>query len=561
MIFNKETMQIYKELITQTSEIGMSLLLSEAQGQLRKQEQEALELLDSQQYVKVPIVGLFDAGKTSLINSLTAHKGLLPVDIIPMTSIPCEIYAAANEGEQRAEIFRGKDCVYEGAIEGYSDFDKRPGDVGKVYVDSDFVRSVQKRGLILVDMPGTDSGIREHNDAIVRYVQQGTLFAQLVSAKNGSLSSSDIAFIRELKQYGLHIAVFISKTDLVTTEGLEEIRDYINSQYQGILETTETVGQVCAANDDITAFINWIDTIDVEVVNKKRFSPIVTAYVTAMRSVVFTSKQLLKDNINFGDIDSKIAEVEEQLCQVNEILSGSIENADTPEKSTQDILDWVENDMRLNSRLVAESILSNSVTQVNETIMSIVRPALLNAFAEERKQFVEVMRAELDAVTRRLLEGIEIPSDLLDDMISENADIIIGSLQILAERLSQSNNPWIALTGVVLRLLAEWVPDILREIFGGQERAIRKIEQKFMGPFTSQVLNSLRPAILQQVKEQQEHILNEVRLKYAERVAQIKEALQNLHEQRAQGENDFSQQIATLDTAISQLDSIDGSLR
>lgn len=58
-------MQIYRELITQTSEIGMSLLLPEAQEQLRKQEQTALELLDSLQYVKVPIVGLFDAGKTS----------------------------------------------------------------------------------------------------------------------------------------------------------------------------------------------------------------------------------------------------------------------------------------------------------------------------------------------------------------------------------------------------------------------------------------------------------------------------------------------------------------
>lgn len=553
-------MQIYKELITQTSEIGMSLLLPEAQGQLRKQEQEALELLDSQQYVKVPIVGLFDAGKTSLINSLTAHRGLLPVDIIPMTSIPCEIYAAQNEDEQRAEIFRGKDCVYEGSIEGYGDFNKRLGDVGRVYVNSDFVRSVQKRGLILVDMPGTDSGIREHNDAIVRYVQQGTLFAQLVSAKNGSLSSSDIAFIRELKQYGLHTAVFISKTDLVTAEGLEEIREYINSQYQGIIETTEAVGQVCAANDDVAAFINWINTIDVEAVNKKRFSPIVISYVAAMRSAIVTRRQLLKNNINFGDIDSKIAELEEQLCQVNEILSGSIENADTPEKSTQDILDWVENDMYRNSRLVAESILSNNVTQVNETIMSIVRPALLNAFAEERKQFVEAMRTELDAVTRRLLEGIEIPSDLIDDMISENEDIIIGYLQILAERLSQSNNPWVALAGLVLRLLAEWVPDMLREIFGGQERAIRKIEQKFIGPFTSQILNLLRPAVLQQVKEQQEHILNGVRIKYAERVSQIKEALRNLHEQRAQGENDFSQQIATLDTAISQLDSINGSL-
>lgn len=217
--------------------------------------------------------------------------------------------------------------------------------------------------------------------------------------------------------------------------------------------------------------------------------------------------------------------------------------------------------MRLNSRLVAESILSNSVTQVNETIMSIVRPALLNAFAEERKQFVEAMRAELDAVTRRLLEGIEIPSDLIDDMISENANIIIGSLQLLAERLSQSNNPWGATVGLVLRLLAEWVPDILREIFCGQERAIRKIEQKFIGPFTSQILNSLYSIVLQQVKEQQEHILNGVRLKYAGRVAQIKEALRNLHEQRVQGENDFSQQITILDTAISQLDSIDGSLR
>lgn len=552
-------MQRYKKLITQTSEIGMSLLLPETQKQLRKQEQETLASLDGQQYVKVPIVGLFDAGKTSLINSLIAHRGLLPVDIVPKTSIPCEIYVAANADEQRAEIFRGEKCVYEGAVEGYGDFDKIPGDVGKVYVDSNLIRSMQKRGLILVDMPGTDSGIREHNEAIMRYVQQGTLFALLVSAKNGSLSSSDIAFIRELKQYGLRTSVFISKTDLVTDDGLEEVQEYINSQYQSIIDTAETVGQVCAANDDVTAFINWIDTVDVEAVNKKRFSPIVISYVTAMRLALVTRRQLLEDDMNFGDIDAKIAELEGQLCQVNEILSGSIENADTPEKSTQDILDWVENDMRLNSRLVAESILSNSVTQVNETILSIVRPALFNAFAEERKQFVEVMKTELDAVTRKLLEGIEIPKNFIDDMISENADIIIGSLQILADRLSQSGNPWVSIAGMILRLLAEWVPDVLREIFGGQERAIRKVEQKFMGPFTSQILNSLRPVVLQQVKDQQNHILNGVRLEYAGRVAQIKEELRNLHEQRARGENDFSQQIITLNTAVSQIESIYGS--
>lgn len=279
-----------------------------------------------------------------------------------------------------------------------------------------------------------------------------------------------------------------------------------------------------------------------------------------MVAAVSTYRDLLVPVIDVNDIEGKIADLERQLEELNQSMAEMINNADSPEKSTQDVLDAVRNAMVGQSRLVAESILTQNSAQVNDTIMSIIRPSLIKALEEEREQFVNAMKAELDAVTKRILKNIDIHSDAITDLISDNSDEIISSLQLLADRLMESDNQFAKVLGLIINIVAEYIPDFLRQIFGGQERAIRKIEQKFMGTFTSQILESLRPIVREQVKEQQKQILENVRIKYEQKIAQIREVLKHLTEERDAGIDNFNVQLQEIDGVLTKLNDLYSTL-
>lgn len=544
---------MYKEKIQEISGIGLPILLPETQSQLKIQEKESVDLINSHKYVKVPVMGLFNAGKTSLVNAIVGHNNLLPVNIIPTTAIPCEINVVSDIVLQHAEIFRKGELLYNGSIEGYGSVDIIPGDLGKVYIDSPFTKACEERGIILVDMPGSDSGIREHNEAIVRYIKDGTVFALLSNVRNGSLSSVEIAFLNELKQYGLPCALFLSKTDLMSKEDVSEVVSVYSDQFHRIMGKTSFVGTVCAASSDVESFVKWIDSLDIDEIQRNRDIPVVRKYLDAVVAAVSTYRDLLVPVIDVNDIEGKIADLERQLEELNQSMAEMINNADSPEKSTQDVLDAVRNAMVGQSRLVAESILTQNSAQVNDTIMSIIRPSLIKALEEEREQFVNAMKAELDAVTKRILKNIDIHSDAITDLISDNSDEIISSLQLLADRLMESDNQFAKVLGLIINIVAEYIPDFLRQIFGRQERAIRKIEQKFMGTFTSQILESLRPIVREQVKEQQKQILENVRIKYEQKIAQIREVLKHLTEERDAGIDNFNVQLQEIDGVLTKL--------
>lgn len=51
---------MYKEKIQEISGIGLPILLPETQSQLKIQEKESVDLINSHKYVKVPVMGLFN---------------------------------------------------------------------------------------------------------------------------------------------------------------------------------------------------------------------------------------------------------------------------------------------------------------------------------------------------------------------------------------------------------------------------------------------------------------------------------------------------------------------
>ena len=73
------------------------LLLGEAQSELKQKGDELLSEIQESKYIKVPIVGTFSAGKSSLLNVFTQKPGMLPVDTEPETAVAYELYYSPSE--------------------------------------------------------------------------------------------------------------------------------------------------------------------------------------------------------------------------------------------------------------------------------------------------------------------------------------------------------------------------------------------------------------------------------------------------------------------------------
>lgn len=128
--------------------------------------------------VLIPLVGAFNAGKTTLVNAYLQrqHGSGLPTDIVPQTALATEIYAAPSAEAERVELLGEDDAVLrEVGLEEFGQVEKQTLKTGeleaqyaKAYLHhADLPDSNRK---VLVDMPGLDSGLRTHNAAIQRYL-------------------------------------------------------------------------------------------------------------------------------------------------------------------------------------------------------------------------------------------------------------------------------------------------------------------------------------------------------------------------------------------------------
>ena len=130
----------FKEAIEKSFTISKSLLLTTALEQVTKERESLLSDLNEENGIKVPIVGDFSAGKSSLINALIERNGLLPVDITPETAVAYEMYFSQNE---KVELYRNGQKIDEQPINGIKQLNVKPGDVAKVYVNATAIQQLQ----------------------------------------------------------------------------------------------------------------------------------------------------------------------------------------------------------------------------------------------------------------------------------------------------------------------------------------------------------------------------------------------------------------------------------
>ncbi|MDE6408678.1 MAG: dynamin family protein [Muribaculaceae bacterium] len=517
----------YKELVDDSYRLSSPLLLDTALQQISKEKDSLRSALSESGDVKVPIVGDFSAGKSSLLNAFMGNGELLPVDITPETAVAYELYYGIDE---HVELFREGNKIEERSLREIKQLSTRPGDIVKVYIKSEKIKELELRGITLVDMPGIDSGIKEHNDAILNYINKGTAFVLLVDCAGGSLRQSTLAFIGELSKYNLKPAVILSKCDKKPASQLEEIVEYVSFQARKAIGSETYVGKISAHDNDIAGFTDYLAKLNVQQLIASKFAGRVEGFISQQISALKSQASIYS---------SDIANVEEQvkvLATHRIDAENAINNAnvgDTPEKSTQDVLDLVHASLLSHTIEIAQmTIDKEDASEINARILNYIRPVIVSAFREEGEQYASAMNTVVDNVSTALQNNLTIDGNIFDNLVEGFREEIIGGVAVAADLLMALPSVFAQVLGWVLQLLGEKVPDVIKWILGkSDEDALLEVEDKMRETIIPQIIERLRPNILEQITAQQQRIRENVSSNVASAIGNLQDSVM------ASGEN------------------------
>lgn len=546
--------QKYIDVVERSFSISKDFLLENALKQVAEEKAALSAELHEETGIKVPIVGDFSAGKSSLVNCLLGRNGLLPVDITPETAVAYEIYFSTTE---KVELYRDGKKIEEKTVDSIKLLSVHPGDVAKVYVNVPVIKEFQDRGIILVDMPGIDSGIKEHNDAILHYINKGTAFVLLTDSESGSLRESTISFITELSKYNFKPAVIISKIDKKPESEVNEIKEYVEFQAKRAIGNQTYVGCISSANNNISDFTNFLYSLDSNSLISAKFANRVISFVNIQIVSITAQKDILRANIQ--DVEEKIKKLEEQKNRISVQLTDTVPYADTPEKSTQDILDIVKAELNIHAEDVAIKVVNKEdANTINAMMMNYIRPVVINAFKEEGEQYASAMNTAVDDVSKALQDSLSIDGNFVDGIVENMREDIVGGVQMAAEFLKMGGVLG-QIFGWILTFFGEKIPDLIRWFFGkSKETIIAEAADKIRSSIIDKIVEQLRPIMYEQVKAQQKRIRESIQQKVSNSINSLQESIKAGSENSSK--EDLANKISSMEAAISQLTIIKNSL-
>ncbi len=529
----------YQTTLDKVSEV-LPLLSNEAQKELQTKSVEFMNEVHDSQYIKVPLVGVFSAGKSSLLNAFAEKPGMLPVDTLPETAVAYELYYAQTEC---VELYRNGNKVDSRPLTDIKQMKTEPGDIAKVFCTSEPIKKLQEKGIILVDMPGIGSGIERHDAAIFNYVHSGTAFVLVVDAEQGSLRGSSLAFMQELSQYNMCPVVLVSKIDKKPESEVKDIVEYIQYQLTRLGNNNPYVGTVCAVNNDFGGLRKYLDDLNPEVLVAEKFGKKLKLLINSIIEQIKVRIDLRTQDI--ANVDEKIKKIDEEISNTNAELPTCNSNADTPEKSTEDVLNNVRKALDDKSSEIADMIVNKEdIESIKSVIVSTIRTAIISALKEESEQYSAALGSTINESVSNL-SAIEISSDVVSDF-SEIIDNVKGFVEVFLS----FGGIWSKLAAVLLPFL----PKIVNWLYGKSDEEVHEeVRIKFMNVCNEQIIGGIRPTIYKITEDNQKRIQEKLQAEHLSKLEKIKEGLREKIADENKSKEEVETEISKLTSAISHL--------
>lgn len=519
-------------------------------------------------FIKIPFVGDFSSGKSSLLNAYIGSD-LLPTNILPETAVAYELYYAEDE---KLELYSdGVLKETKNSLSQIKDFNVSPGDVVYVYINNEKIRSLNSRGIVLVDMPGIDSGIEAHNSAILNYIREGSVFMIFTDTEQATLRSSTISFIREIQQYGLSINVFLSKADKKPETEVQEIRASVEKVVKSLMSDDSVVGVTSSVEEkygykDVETVLSKVDA---EKIFAERYTGEVDAFISSVIAQFEMQIKLITSNAK--DFDSLIEQLNKKKTEAISSLEGKASQAQSLEGSADDILQDIRSAlMGASQRLAMVAFSSKGDGKAFESeLMSIIRPVLINSFKREMTEYQEVIGESMKELSADLSSVISVSStqgeslakDVLEKLGGGNMveSLLQKGLSMLLVKFAgkKALTLLVGALSPIITIVVSFLPDLISLIFGkSNEQKTAEVRDKIESQVIGRVIDGLRPNVEQMLMENRQEAYNEIKAEIENTIEQIDENIKSVMDEKLSSEAEISERVNKLALAVEKLKKI-----
>ena len=519
-------------------------------------------------YIKVPFVGDFNAGKSSLLNAMLGVD-LLPTNILPETAVSYELYYDTLE---KLEVWEDDRLVQTTGLSQIKNLNLTPKNFVKVYINNDFVKSQFDRNIVIVDMPGIDSGIEAHNNAILHYIQDGNYFVLLTDAEGGTLRQTAINFIDEVKKYGADVAVVISKVDKKSVEDIPGIKATVEKIARLYVGSDAKVATSSAVNKDFAGVMDILNSIDSEQIIKTKYEPLVKGLINGYISELQLQMQLLlQDKSHFEDKIQKLKEEKENA--INRLRRKS-ESAQSVEGSADDILNDIAAALRAKAGYLATLLYNGQDMNVfKQELLTIIRPVIVTSFKREITEYQDVIgqavqefSANADEILNdkdnKALAGAE---ELVGNLVGK--DVLEGLLKKGLDKLAERfvNYKGLGLLfktlgkviGPVVTIAINIIPDILRLIFGkSKEQKISELSEKISSTVISKIVEAMRPQMEEMIREQRGQVDDNLKQLIESETQKYDDNIRAIQQQQQLEKEAAAKKVAELQECVGKLNTL-----
>lgn len=502
--------------------------------------------------VCTPIIGKFSSGKSALVNTLLGYsKRILREDITPETAIPAEI--VYTDSEDSITVIKNDGTYKQLNVDEYRTYEADANTVksARIELRNSFLEKIPD--VMIVDMPGFESGFEVHNKAIDNYLPQSLSYIIAIPSDDMIVRSSVGNILKELCLHDMPLCVVITKYDKrnddfeVTFQKMKEsLKRFVGDREITYCKTSSFTGEA----EELEEFLIKIQDESQDILALK-YKKQAFSLVENTRNYLITT--LKGSNLSESELDEKEEKLQRQKSSLEGKFSKEKEDFDAEvEDCIEEIKSDVQSALKAEESTFVAMILNNQ--KINEQLNSVVRNAVTVSI---KKRFIPRVEKYLKRIEKVFKS--ESVGDINFSFVFDTYKISKGMTSSIVAGVATALVSGLGFLGLLTGFLVKKITDKIND--KRREKAKQEISEKLNTEVFPQVLREVGENIEMEITKQVKLVNTSIEEDFTNQRETLEKAMADLRQQMKDEKTKKENLAVDINEDLERIERIENDLR